>query len=402
VVLERNAEEMMNVEALAPAETSQTNVTEDVQVAEESPAKPEDAAPADAPAVRLARVSVDRTEIRYIDHALAEEALVVDIKDINLQVTDLVLDPAGTAGPQEPARVELRAQLVQPKVACALMEMQARMGVVGAGVPEMNMVFITAGLELATFRPVVPPGTGKALGGDAMDLSVALAVSPSLLDVLVSVHTFQNKVFRLKVGGTPDKPVVDTSAVLFTVLSRFGGGIGGMVGNVADGTMAVAGTAVDAAQNVGKGVLNTAGSLKDGVFSTVGSLARADLKGVAKGVKDTVVDTTTSAADTVVDSGQGVIDGAAEAGEKTAGLHVGDAWRKATPQRWVVLEEKATALFKEMPFPPQRLGEVPELDAGEEGVADADSEPMADVDEADKGMATPAETPDRSRENLIE
>jgi hypothetical protein len=157
----------------------------------------------------------------------------------------------------------------------------------------------------------------------------------------------------MAVGGTPEKPLVDNSSLLFPVMSRLGGGMGKHVMNLGGVGMGVADTTFDSAMMLGKGTFTMFGTAGKGVFKTLKGVATADMKELGDGLHTTTIGTVTSGAETVWDTSEGLVDGTADAGKTGVGIEGRKQWREESEQRWEKYWKKARTELKTMPYPGQ-------------------------------------------------
>ncbi len=211
VFVVRNKEGLMNVEALAPP--SEAPAEEKAPV----PAKTAPEASKETLLV-LESLTLEDSFIRYEDASLGDKPLDLVLTNVQVRVEHVQVGGAG-----DPARVEVRLELVQPEQDAQLLVL-ARVGPVGAGVPAVKAAVRFVGLELGPLGAVVPPGVPQMLGGDALDLSVDAAVSqPDRLAVEILVTMAGGNTYRMPIGGTLEAPEFDESSVLFGVAGRLGG-----------------------------------------------------------------------------------------------------------------------------------------------------------------------------------
>lgn len=329
----------------------------EVAFAPPAPSPPVAHAPAEESApskpILIEKITVDSLDFSYTDSSLEKGPLRIKVADLNLTAARLVVGSA-SAGGEEPGQARLTARVVQGPLPDALLGACGRLGPIGEGVPTLNAAARLFGLELETVDAILPAGTAQAIGGDALDLSADLALSPGILDCSVRVKTVAGHAFSLPVGGTPGKPEVDTSGVLFNIMLRMEGGVGNLAGNLPGAGMGVAGTVVDTVSALGRGAVNTASSLGLGVFKTVKGVVAADLSGIAEGLQRTAIGMVSSAAGGVMDAGGKVVGGGVAAGTVLVGKDKAAQWRAAVRERWLKSWEEAQRTVDEAPFPPQR------------------------------------------------
>jgi len=284
--------------------------------------------------------------------AEGKNILRVRIAELDLRLTDLLIDPAADPAAVEPAEAVLTARIVQEPFADGLLGLAARVGPVGEGIPPANAVFRLGGLELKPLGAVVPVGVSQVLGGSALDLSTDLALASYILDADIEVEVAGGHTLSLPIGGTPDEPEIDPSSLLFGAMLHLGGGVGRLAGNVGGAGYELAAGAVGTTLVVGEGAVGTVGKLGGGLFKTVTSAATGDLDGAVEGLSDATVGTLGRAAGTVGEAAGELADGTVAAGETTVGADADRRWREAVPRRWEEAWAAARRSLAGMPFPP--------------------------------------------------
>jgi hypothetical protein len=376
----RNADGVLNTDALGPRKEAQAEPSPApapspaAEAGEEKPAQP----------VLVKRVAITNLSFSYTDQAIGKEAaagaaapnaqaapapekiLTVRVKDFNLLLENLLIDPAADPKAIAPAALSITARLIQEELGDGHLGLSARIGPIGKGIPALNGALRLIGLELGPLDAVIPAGTTTALGGDALDIIADFSVATDLLDCQAAIETNGGKSYSLPVTGTPDKPQFDTSSILFVVLSRFGGGVGALAGNIAGAGTAVVGATAETALAVGEGAVGVVGSIGGGLFDTVASVATGDLEGAGEGLTKATIGSAGEVVDTVGTAGGRMAEGAGEA--VAAGL--GDAraqeWRAGVKDRWAAEWQKAQDGVAAKPFPPVAKAEPsPAAAAGE-------------------------------------
>jgi len=356
----RNAGGVLNTDALSPKKASAAEPPPTPSAEEGPPAQP----------VLVKRVAITDLSFSYTDRAIGKEPategsapnaqsapgeekiLSVRVKDFNLLLENLLLDPAADPKAIAPAALALTARLVQEELGDGRLGVWARIGPIGKGIPPVNGALRLIGLELGPLDAVIPAGTTAALGGDALDLIADFSVAADLLDCQVVIETNGGKSYSLPVTGTPDQPQFDTSSILFVVLSRFGGGVGALAGNVAGAGAAVVGAGAKTALAVGEGAVGVVGSIGGGLFDTVTSVATGDLEGAGQGLTKATVGSAGEAVDTVGTAGGKLAEGAGEAVETGLGDARSKEWRDRVRDRWSAELKKAQESVAGKSFPP--------------------------------------------------
>jgi hypothetical protein len=313
--------------------------------------------------IRIANVNVQNVTFSFTDYTAGDEPFVLTVTNINLALSDLLIDAAADAESVEPGKATLTAVIIQNGFSNAYIGAETYVGPVGGAVPAVNAQVRLVGLELKPLGSLIPPGTGEALGGSAFDTSVKAAVSESLLDVSVKLDTIANHTIALNVGGTPDEPEFDKSALLFNVFGRGGGTVVNVAGNVTEAGMATAGATLKTAGNLGKDTGKAVANLGKGLFGTVKNVAKGDVKGAAKSLGDTGKNVVTDTAGAVTDTGKGLAEGVGDAGKAAVGGERAAAWRSEVWTRWTTRWPEAQQEAAAMPYPPERLGTHWETDA---------------------------------------
>jgi len=258
-------------------------------------------------------------------------------KDINVSQDSLV----------KPAEATFTGKILNEELGDNLFGIFAQINVIPDKFPTVDAFLQIVGLELEPIKPMIPPGTFQALGGDAFDLSAKLAICDSSLDCDIDISMIQGSKLGMKIGGTPAKPELDTSSVLFNVFSRFGGGIGSGFSKLGGTTFGAAKTSLTTALGLGKGAANVVGSLGKGVFKSVKGVVTLDASEIGEGLKTTTVGTVKEAGKTVLDTGGNLIEGTGDTLGEASGKATASDWRNAKAARWIELWDKAKTTIKE-------------------------------------------------------
>lgn len=212
--------------------------------------------------------------------------------------------------------------------------------------PTIDAVLQVIGLELQPMKSLIPIGTYQALGGDAFDLSAQIITSDTTLNCEIDISMIQGSKLGMNIGGTPEKPELDSSSVLFNVFSRFGGGIGSGFSKLGGTTLGAAKTSLTTALGLGKGAANVVGSVGKGVFKSVKGVVTLDVGEIGEGLKTTTVGTVTKAGKTVLNTGENLLEGTGDAFGSATGKTAASDWRAEKQERWNELWEKAKDYIK--------------------------------------------------------
>lgn len=271
------------------------------------------------------------------------ENIVFNLKDLVLFCKDINFTEKADA---EPAEIIFNGKIVNEEHGDNHLGFYALVRDLAADFPTINAVLTIIGLELEPMKSMIPPGTYQALGGDAFDLNATLSASEMQLDCEINIDMIQGTKLGMKIGGTPEKPELDTSSVLFNVFSRFGGGIGSGLSKVGGTTLGAAKTGVTTALGVGKGAKNVVSSVGKGVFKSVKGVVTLDAKEIGEGLKTTTVGTVKEAGKTVLDTGNNLLEGSGDALKNVSGNTAASKWRQEKQKRLNETWEKAKEKVK--------------------------------------------------------
>jgi hypothetical protein len=362
--LVKQTNSIMNTARLAGGapDTQPTGVTQSITTEASVEKQPS----AESKRILIRQITLADCAVTYTDHSLAKgeknsetnsaKTLNLQTEKIDLTLTNLLIAPVQGAPGTDTAGMAMTARILQGKKEDALLGAKTRIGPVGGGIPTLNAIIALAGLELSTFGSIVPAGTSQALGGNAMDLAVELSLATNVLFCDIEVKMIAGNRHKLRIRGTPDKPIIDKSSILFNVLGRFGGGIGNVVGNVGSASLDLTKTAVGSVVNVGKGAGKTVQTAGKGLLNTAKGILTADAKQIGEGARQATLGTVKDAADTITSTGKGVTDGVLDAGSTTTGSKSAADWRKNTVARWDAQWERTDELIAQIPYPPTPLG----------------------------------------------
>ncbi len=247
----------------------------------------------------------------------------------------------------KPAEVTFKGKIMNEELGDNLFGIYAQISAFPDKFPTVDAFLQIVGLELEPIKPMIPPGTFQALGGDAFDLSAEITVCDSSLDCDIDIDMIQGSKLGMKIGGTTAKPELDTSSLLFNVFSRFGGGIGSGFSKLGGTTFGAAKASLTTALGLGKGAANVVGSVGKGLFKSVKGVVTLDASEIGEGLKTTTVGTVKEAGKTVLDTGENLIEGTGDTLGEASGKATASDWRKAKATRWIELWDKAQIIIKE-------------------------------------------------------
>ena len=264
--------------------------------------------------------------------------------ELNLLVKDMNVSQDTSA---KPAEAIITGKILNEELGDNLFGIFAQITAYVDKFPTIDAVLQVVGLELQPMKSLIPIGTYQALGGDAFDLSAQIATSDTTLNCKIDISMIQGSKLGMNIGGTPEKPELDTSSVLFNVFSRFGGGIGSNLSKVGGTAIGAAKTSLTTTLGIGKGATNVVGSVGKGVFKSVKGVVTLDVGEIGEGLKTTTVGTVKEAGKTVLDTGENLLEGTGDALGEVSGKTTASEWRSAKAARWVELWDKAKTTVKE-------------------------------------------------------
>jgi len=290
--------------------------------------------------------------LSYMNEAVAGTPFHSKILNLQIDADHLIYDPSRSMERVLPGTLLVTAQYAQePPSVNAPILLFAKAGILSNDIPPVNAAVRIAGLDLRPRGGPLPPDTDKIIGSSGLDFAVNLALSKAFLDCDLSVTPAGKKPLPLQVGGTPASPEFDRSSILFPILLRSGGVLGGTVRNLSGVGTELVGATANTAKAATKGVLSVVSSAVKGSFRTLKGALTADVSEVSGGLGDTTVGTFQTAARGVKDTGSELKGSAQSAGSASRGGRVIDKWRAETPMRWEQQREKAMARVEKMPYP---------------------------------------------------
>ncbi len=264
------------------------------------------------PKILFKKVRVDNLNITYMDYNLCNPALFVDLRNIDANVKNLLLN--GLSDGELHSEIDLTCEIMQKKNS-GYLGIWAETGHIGSEgkIPAVNAVIAITGLDLNSYRPIIPAGVATSLGGSILDVRVDASVEQDHLLIKASLMTVSGK-FDVKVEGTPDNPSMSMTEILTSLGLRGIMSLSNPVVNVGDAGLKAGGATVNtgvaivagagkAVGNIGKGLFNTVKSTAQGDFKEAGSHLVKTGTGTVGDVFITVTNTAGTAAGGIVDSG---------------------------------------------------------------------------------------------------
>ncbi|HOO77744.1 MAG TPA: hypothetical protein PK636_02825 [bacterium] len=320
-------------------------------------------APAGPPPMEIRRLTVSGGKFAYRDYLSARPGektrndapfLALEGSDIEIVASAVRLRPSPGAPALPPAELELRAGIRQGQLPKALLGIMLKAGPIDGEIPLISGVLRIVSLELDTLGDRVPAGTRKALGGDVVDAGVDLGLTPHRLDCLVTVEADGSGAppLTLRIEGSPRHPSVDTSSVLFGILTRTGGAVGNVFLGVGKAGYQIGATTINTVGTVGAGAFNMIYSLGKGLGTTVVGAATADGEKIAAGLTEATVGTASEAFHAVADAGGELVSGTFNAAEAATDAESAQRWRAARDTRWEQVWKDAARTLAKISYPP--------------------------------------------------
>jgi len=301
--------------------------------------------------IQVRKFAIEDLGFAFTDSSYEKKPLDVRFEGVDLELANLTYDPAADQEKKLPGTLRLTGRRVQKPFADALVGLYARIGVLGEGIPSLNGSIQMGGIELEPLSHVLPTGTEQAVGGDAVDTSVDLALAADTLDCTVKVKSIGGSTLSLGIAGTPEEPEVDASNAIFLIYARSGGAVGNVVGKFGGAGLETADTAARSVKVMGKGTAKTLGSAGGGLFHTAKGVATADVDKIGGGLKKTTAGTVKEGVGTATGTVGEVKDGAVDVGTASIGAQQAKAWRDATQERWAKAWRNAQTRVDKMPYP---------------------------------------------------
>lgn len=356
----RNTNGVLNVARLGggpppapPEPESAEAASPEPEAAEEADSAPVVEPPDAEPPVGflLGAMAIRDVQVTYTDATLGKgEPMQFDVADLDLAVTNLM---AFLADPPAPAAsVDVALRLGQGESPDARLAMIARVGPIGAAVPDVNLQAELTGLMLDVLGSLVPPATRQALGAQGVDLGVDLAMNQESIDMKGVVETSGGHTYPLIVRGPLDRPKVDLGPLAFAVAGRLFGGVGNLTTGTAGAALDVAQGVTGGAKEIGEGAVGVVDNVGGGLLKSAGGLLTGNLGQVRGGLKGATTETVRGAATAVGDATSKVEGGAKEGVRSVGGASRTSAWVEAIDSRHQEKTEVARQALADMPFPP--------------------------------------------------
>jgi len=306
--------------------------------------------------VRIRKVTLKNINLHYVDATFDEKMnLDVTFTNITLDVTNLVVF-GEDSGEDLPGQAVLRIDIAQKGMPAARIGLRAAIGVIGEDIPALNAVLLLGNLSLETLGPLIPAGVETALGGDNLHSIMTLSMATNVLRAVGETKT-EGSSFDALITGTPKKPEVQKTGLLFNVMARGFGGIGNVAGNMVASSGEVVATAGKTGAAVVKGAANTVGSIGKGLFKTLKGVATLNIDKTAEGLKQTTIGSVSEAGKTVTGAGSELTGGLKNANSAAHGSKREDEWLKNFEERWAGYWDASAVTIKDMPYPSPKIND---------------------------------------------
>ena len=126
---------------------------------------------------------------------------------------------------------------------------------------------------------------------------------------------------------------MDTSSVLYGILVRTGGGLGGVFRNAADAGINVLVSAFETTKGLGSGAWEAAGAFGGGLFTAVHGIFTADLSEMADGLTMSTWGMLGKTAGTLLQAGEKLMDTVLRTATQRS--RAAQAWRGSNHERWL-------------------------------------------------------------------
>ncbi|MBC2717934.1 MAG: AsmA family protein [Desulfobacteraceae bacterium] len=304
------------------------------------------------PVVLFEQIRIQGGSFNFRDETLTEEALVLPMDNIQLEVTQLrLLDDNAAA---DPASASVSFELGQPgDLPTAYLVCVAAIGPVGSGVPPVNSQVRLTGFKLDTLGALVPPATRTSLGATGLDVGLALALDTDTINLYAAVLTDHNIHYdAITVRGPLDAPVVKVGAILAGVYSRVSDGLLNIgKGGLGAGVDIVEG-GVDVVKEVGSGALDIGKNLGVSLFEVGKGVATLDRQELSEGLVGSTRGTVGLTFDSVKGAGSAVGGGVESSVSELKGDTRVQAWDEGIPTRNQEAIQQAQEALAKMPYPP--------------------------------------------------
>lgn len=303
------------------------------------------------PIILVKRIRLEDGSLRYQDSALTGNALVFPLSDIRMAVDGLRLfDDKPTT---DPAALSLSFLLQQPgNRPPARFGAVARLGTVDQRIPPVNIQSRLVGLKLDTLGSLIPPATRAALGGDGLDMGMAMALTDERISLDAVALTDHNIHYdTIKVRGPLTAPVVGIAPV-WTGVFRVTGGVLNIGKSSLGAGISIAESGIDVVKDVGSGALKIGEKLLGGLFDTGKGLATLDTQQLKKGLVGSTAGTIDLSLKTVGGAGGTAESGLSRSVSHLTGSAAVQAWNQTIPQRYESAMRQAREALEKMPYPP--------------------------------------------------
>jgi len=333
-----NGTNMMNVAVEDVAEI----VTNEIYVVEEEIVKV-------PKPILLKKISVDNLNITYKDYNLSEPPVFVDLRNIDVNVKDLLLN--GEPDGELLSKIDCTCEIIQKKNS-GYFGVWAEAGNIGSEgkIPAVNAVIAITGLDLESYEEFIPTGLATSLGGSILDIRVDVSLEQEYLFVKASLMTVSGKV-DITVDGTPDNPSMSMRNILTSLGLRGIMSLANPVVNVGDAGLKAGGATVNTGVAIVAGAGNALGNIGKGLFNTVKSTAKGEFKEAGSHFLRTGTDTVGDVFITVTNTAGTAAGGAVDSGGALMNKNSMEKWQTGVETRKDAVWLKAPEDLKKMSYP---------------------------------------------------
>jgi len=299
--------------------------------------------------ILVEKVNIDNLNVTYKDYNLCKPPLFVDLRHIDANVKNLVLN--GNPDDKLHSKFDLTGEIMQKKNT-GYLGIWAETAIFGSEgkIPAVNAIVAVNGLNLDNYEQIIPMGVTASLGGSILDIRVDASVAQGYLSVNAKIMTVSGK-FEVTVGGTPSNPSMSMTDIL-TALGMHGlMSLANPIVNVGSAGLKVGGATVDTGVAVVSGAGKAVGNIGKGLFNTVKSTAQGDFKDAGSSLLKTGTGTVGDVFVTVTNTAGTAAGGVADSGGALINQNSIKKWQTGVEARKDAVWLKAPEDLKKMAYP---------------------------------------------------